>query len=303
MSKDPHLGHQSERSPVVVRDVRRIDPVVLQSRRRQDVSGPDGVGQGRPDSDRADAARLREQIAELTEDLQRVKAEYDNYRKRVRRDRLAVREIAVVNVLTGLLPVLDVVEAARRQGDCHGAAAVLCDVLEEQLAALGLRTVGAAGEPFDPNTHEAIDYRASGTDKKPCAPRCYATATGSATTSCARPRWRWQDPPCRMAPHEAVPEAGSAIASYGSSGMRCTWPTVWGANLLGTTIELSDDEFMSSPGDAAHPDPAESPQAMWSFPGPRVCGVSLVGGSPACRRPCRSGVHRRRRSRADGRTR
>ncbi|MGW1734348.1 nucleotide exchange factor GrpE [Streptomyces sp. NPDC001999] len=166
MSKDPHLGHQSERSPVVVRDVRRIDPVALQSRRRQDVSGPDGVGQGRPDSDRADAARLREQIAELTEDLQRVKAEYDNYRKRVRRDRLAVREIAVVNVLTGLLPVLDVVEAARRQGDCHGAAAVLCDVLEEQLAALGLRTVGAAGEPFDPNTREAIDYRASGTDQE-----------------------------------------------------------------------------------------------------------------------------------------
>lgn len=36
--------------------------------------------------------------------------------------------------------------------------------------------------------------------------------------------------------------------------MRCTWPTVWGANLLGTTIELSDDEFMPSPGDAAHPD-------------------------------------------------
>ncbi|MFD3493543.1 nucleotide exchange factor GrpE [Streptomyces sp. NPDC058690] len=164
MSKDPHHRHQSERSPVVVRDVRRIDPVILQSRRRQDVSGAVGVGQGRPDSDRADAARLREQIAELTEDLQRVKAEYDNYRKRVRRDRLAVREIAVVNVLTGLLPVLDVVEAARRQGDGHGAAAVLFDVLDERLAALGLRTVGAAGERFDPNTHEAIDYRASGTD-------------------------------------------------------------------------------------------------------------------------------------------
>ncbi|MET7496588.1 nucleotide exchange factor GrpE [Streptomyces sp900116325] len=164
MSKDPHLRHEGERSPVVMRDVRRTVPVVLRSRRRQDVSGPDGVGQGRPDSDRADPARLRAQIADLTEDLQRVKAEYDNYRKRVRRDRLAVREIAVVNVLTGLLPVLDVVEAARRQGD--DAAEVLFDVLEERLAALGLRTVGAAGEPFDPNTHEAIDYCASGTGRE-----------------------------------------------------------------------------------------------------------------------------------------
>ncbi|MGW1707798.1 nucleotide exchange factor GrpE [Streptomyces sp. NPDC002206] len=167
MSKEPDLRHQGERSPVVVRDVRRIDPVILQSRRRQDVSGTDGVGQGGQDSgrtDRAEAARLREQITELTEDLQRVKAEYDNYRKRVRRDRLAIREIAVVNVLTGLLPVLDVVEAARRQGDDNGAAAVLFDVLDERLAALGLRTVGAAGEPFDPNIHEAIAYRTSGTD-------------------------------------------------------------------------------------------------------------------------------------------
>ncbi|MGW3690852.1 hypothetical protein [Streptomyces sp. NPDC005125] len=46
MSKERHLKHQGERSPVVVRDVRRIDPIILQSRRRQDVSGPDGVGQG-----------------------------------------------------------------------------------------------------------------------------------------------------------------------------------------------------------------------------------------------------------------
>nr|WTB28955.1 nucleotide exchange factor GrpE [Streptomyces sp. NBC_00830] len=164
MSKNPHLRYQRERSAVVVRDVRRIDPVILQSRPRQDASGPDGVGQGRPDSGRVEAARLRERIAELTEDLQRVKAEYDNYRKRVRRDRLAIREIAVANVLTGLLPVLDVVEAARRQGDGNGASGVLFDVLEERLAALGLRTVGAAGEPFDPNAHEAITYRASGTD-------------------------------------------------------------------------------------------------------------------------------------------
>ncbi|MFF8912918.1 nucleotide exchange factor GrpE [Streptomyces sp. NPDC015032] len=107
--------------------------------------------------------RLREQVAERTADLQRVKAEYDNYRKRVRRDRLAIREIAVVNVLTGLLPVLDVMEEIQRRDDDHGAAAVLSATLQDRLAGLGLRTVGAAGEPFDPHTHEAITYYASGT--------------------------------------------------------------------------------------------------------------------------------------------
>ncbi|SCF93263.1 nucleotide exchange factor GrpE [Streptomyces sp. Ncost-T10-10d] len=170
MSKEPHFTHHSELSPVAVRDLRGGDPVVLRAWRRQDAVGParprpDGVGEARPDSARADrteTAQRRERVAELTADLQRVKAEYDNYRKRVHRDRLAIREIAVVNVLTGLLPVLDVVEEARRRDDVSGAAAVISDVLEERLAALGLRAVGAAGELFDPHTHEAITYLASG---------------------------------------------------------------------------------------------------------------------------------------------
>ncbi|MER5363494.1 nucleotide exchange factor GrpE [Streptomyces sp. NPDC002785] len=170
MSKELHPKDQGERAPVVVRDLRRNDPVTLRARRRQDAkgpvgSGPAGVSEARSESSRADpadATRLRERIAELTEDLQRVKAEYDNYRKRVRRDRLAIREIAVVNVLTGLLPVLDAVDDARRQDDGNGAVEVISGVLQERLAALGLRTVGAAGEPFDPDMHEACTYHASG---------------------------------------------------------------------------------------------------------------------------------------------
>ncbi|MFF2327196.1 MULTISPECIES: nucleotide exchange factor GrpE [unclassified Streptomyces] len=170
MSKNPHVGRDGERSPVLVRDVRGVEPFVLQGRGRPDTAVPDasgtaGTGGARPGTGRADraaAAPRDERIAELTADLQRLKAEYDNYRKRVRRDRLAIREIAVVNVLTGLLPVLDVVEEVRHRGDDKGAAAVVSDVLEERLTALGLRTVGAPGEPFDPRTHEAITYRACG---------------------------------------------------------------------------------------------------------------------------------------------
>ncbi|MER5853718.1 nucleotide exchange factor GrpE [Streptomyces sp. NPDC002012] len=176
MSKNPRSEHRGDRSPVVVRDLRRATPVTLRDERCPDASGPagtgsDGAGTARPGSGQsgyAEAARLRERIAELTADLQRVKAEYDNYRKRVRRDRLAIREIAVVNILTGLLPALDVLEEIHRQGDDHGAVTVLSDVLEARLAALGLRTVGAAGEPFDPHTHEAITYDASGAAQAVC---------------------------------------------------------------------------------------------------------------------------------------
>ncbi|MGW2181895.1 nucleotide exchange factor GrpE [Streptomyces sp. NPDC001732] len=158
MSENPHPGHQGERSLVPVRDWRGTAPAGLPPRRRRDAAGN---GRTEPKGAQPDGAGARERIAELTEDLQRLKAEYDNYRKQVRRDRLAVREIAVANVLTGLLPVLDVVEEIRRRNDDHGAAA-LAGVLEDRLAALGLRTVGTVSEPFDPRTHEAVVFHASG---------------------------------------------------------------------------------------------------------------------------------------------
>lgn len=99
---------------------------------------------------------LRALLAERTADLQRLKAEYDNYRKRVRRDRLAVREAAVANVLQGLLPVLDAVDRARELGEVTGGFRAVAEVLETRLAELGLRAFGEPGEPFDPVRHEAV---------------------------------------------------------------------------------------------------------------------------------------------------
>ncbi|TQK50185.1 molecular chaperone GrpE [Streptomyces sp. SLBN-118] len=99
---------------------------------------------------------LREELRERTADLQRLKAEYDNYRKRVRRDRLAVREIAVANVLGRLLPVLDTLAEAAEQGEVTGGFQRVAYALEAELAALGLQSFGAAGDPFDPVVHEAV---------------------------------------------------------------------------------------------------------------------------------------------------
>lgn len=97
-------------------------------------------------------------VAELTADLQRVQAEYANYRKRVARDQEAVREIAVLNVLTELLPVLDDIERAREHNELTGTFKVVAEALQSKLAKLGLETFGAVGEAFDPMLHEALTH-------------------------------------------------------------------------------------------------------------------------------------------------
>lgn len=113
---------------------------------------------------------LRRLLDERTADLQRVKAEYDNYRKQVRRDRMAVREVATENVLRALLPVLDAVEAARRQEAMTPGLKALADVLQTQLASVGLERLGEEGEAFDPLWHEAVTHLVSpDADRLTCA--------------------------------------------------------------------------------------------------------------------------------------
>ena len=108
----------------------------------------------------ADAGRpagdLAGELAERTADLQRVTAEYANYRKRVEQDRVAVREQALANVLAGLLPVLDDIGRAREHGELVGGFKSVAESLEAAVAKLGLDSFGEAGEPFDPNVHEAL---------------------------------------------------------------------------------------------------------------------------------------------------
>ncbi|MFE1172880.1 nucleotide exchange factor GrpE [Streptomyces sp. NPDC058773] len=103
-------------------------------------------------------AVLQTELRERTADLQRLKAEYDNYRKRVHRDRLAVGEIAVANVLSRLLPVLDSLAEATAQGEVTGGFQQVAEALRTQLGTLGLEALGAVGDPFDPLIHEAITY-------------------------------------------------------------------------------------------------------------------------------------------------
>ena len=99
-------------------------------------------------------ARLKERTA----DLQRLQAEYANYRKRVDRDRAAVREQAVATVLTGLLPVLDAIDQAREHGELSGGFKSVADSLASAVAKLGLVAYGDKGDEFDPKFHEALSH-------------------------------------------------------------------------------------------------------------------------------------------------
>jgi molecular chaperone GrpE len=122
------------------------------------------AGSGPAGADRADeAARAaadlqaaERQLAERTADLQRVTAEYANYRKRVERDRAAVREQAVANVLSGLVPVLDDIGRAREHEELVGGFKSVAESLEAAVTKLGLESFGEDGEPFDPKVHEAL---------------------------------------------------------------------------------------------------------------------------------------------------
>jgi len=100
--------------------------------------------------------QVRTALNERTADLQRLQAEFQNYRRRVERDRVAVKEVAVANLLTELLPVLDDIGRAREHGELLGGFKSVAESLETTMAKLGLQQFGKEGEPFDPTIHEAL---------------------------------------------------------------------------------------------------------------------------------------------------
>ena len=174
----------------VIRDHRRIDPVTGQPKRGKHAasqpagasgaSRPGGAGagsarHGKDGDEKADevgeteltetetaellaAKELRTKLAERTADLQRLQAEYANYRKRVDRDRAAVREYAVAGALTELLPALDAISQAREHGELSGGFKSVADSLQAALGKLGLVSYGQRGDLFDPKIHEALTH-------------------------------------------------------------------------------------------------------------------------------------------------
>jgi len=170
---------ETEGEGIIFRDNRRFDPKTFTARERPNPVTPAPAEPPTPDSatndgtgesaDTGDAVK----VAELTADLQRITAEYANYRKRVDRDRDLQRELTVGAVLADLLPILDDVSRAREHGELEGGFKAVGESVEGVTTKYGLQTYGVAGEPFDPNVHEAMTSETSADVTEPTVRSVY----------------------------------------------------------------------------------------------------------------------------------
>jgi molecular chaperone GrpE len=104
----------------------------------------------------AEPGQATDPVSALTADLQRLQAEYANYKKRVERDRSLAHELAISSVLIELLPVLDDIERAQSHGELTGGFKAVADQIEATTERIGLTKYGQEGDLFDPQIHEAL---------------------------------------------------------------------------------------------------------------------------------------------------
>jgi molecular chaperone GrpE len=159
-------GRDEDEPRVVIRDKRKFDAdgnrretAGEQSPAEPAAGAENGASAELSDADvntQAELLDLRTQVTDRTTDLQRLSAEYANYRKRVERDRVLVGEVAAGRVIEALLPVLDDIERAGQHGDLTGAFKAVAEKLVTSLESFGLQSFGQPGDPFDPAVHEAV---------------------------------------------------------------------------------------------------------------------------------------------------
>ena len=147
--------------PVTITDKRRVDPVTGEVRETGSGAGPQWAGAGAAAPQPAES----DEVAELKATLQRVKAEYDNYRKRSVRQEQAAADRAKAAVAVQLLPVLDDLDRARSHGDLEsGPLKAVADKLAAALEGIGLVAFGVEGDEFDPSLHEAVQHEGDGSN-------------------------------------------------------------------------------------------------------------------------------------------
>lgn len=177
--RNEHTAEEQRR--VVIRDKRRLNPETGEPRHaapEPEEKTEAGATEEKPEpgflfeprrkqAPSPGVAALQRKLAERTSDLQRVTAEYANYRKRVERDRAAAAEAGTSAVLAALLPVLDNLDRAREHGDLTGAFKAVADQITDTLTRLGLEAFGKEGDPFDPMVHEAVAHQTSAEVSQP----------------------------------------------------------------------------------------------------------------------------------------
>ena len=153
-------NHKTDQEQVTVTDKRRIDPETGEVRQVPPGATPGGAA---PEGSGGAQAQKADEVAELTADLQRVQADFANYRKRALRDQQAAADRAKAAVISQLVSVLDDLARARSHGDLEsGPLKSVADKLDSVLTGLGLVAFGAEGEDFDPVLHEAVQHEGDG---------------------------------------------------------------------------------------------------------------------------------------------
>ena len=167
-SLTPPSGDPENDEQIRVRDRRKVDPETYEARPQpeqpeqpapqpeESASAPAAPTDSQePVADAAPGAS-DQRVEELTLDLQRLSAEFANYRKRVDRDRELNRDRAIADVVADLLPVLDDIDRARSHGELDAGFKAVAEAIESMAANYGLVRFGAEGEEFDPHVHEAM---------------------------------------------------------------------------------------------------------------------------------------------------
>ena len=148
-----------QRGPTV-RDRRRIDPETYEVREPQETAAPPAAAPeeaaDQESNAEAEVIELKAALAERTSDLQRLQAEYVNYKRRVDRDRDLARKVTIEGVLKDFLSVLDDVRSAREHDELNGGFKAVAEEIERVTSKYGLERFGEAGDPFNPHIHEAL---------------------------------------------------------------------------------------------------------------------------------------------------
>ena len=129
----------------------------------------------------AEPGQATDPVSALTADLQRLQAEYANYKKRVERDRSLAHELAISSVLIELLPVLDDIERAQSHGELTGGFKAVADQIATTTERIGLTKYGQEGDLFDPQIHEALLHDTS------------ANVTTSTATKILQPGYKFKE--------------------------------------------------------------------------------------------------------------
>jgi len=171
-----HAEAEFEQRGPTVRDRRRIDPETYQVREPQETAAPAAAAPETPIPEtppvgnlEAEVKELQDKLAERTSDLQRLQAEYVNYKRRVDRDRDLARKVTIEGVLKDFLSVLDDVRSAREHEELNGGFKAVAEEIERLTSKYGLESFGEAGDPFNPHIHEALLHaHADGIDGPTC---------------------------------------------------------------------------------------------------------------------------------------